>query len=77
MLVDTKTADRLRQAADGVGAPSVGELLRLASLEPRAVQSAYLDGLVGEVEARRERFSRASKPAPAPVPSKPAPRAVG
>ena len=58
VVVSPDTAGVLRSAAEGIGAPTVTELLRLAALEAGAVQSAYFEGLAREVEQSRRKFAK-------------------
>ena len=58
VVVSPDTAGVLRSAAEGIGAPTVAELLRLAALEAGAVQSAYFEGLAREVEQSRRKFAK-------------------
>ena len=61
--VTAETAAALRAAADAVGASSVGELLRLAAVQPESVQRAYLLGLRSELDARIARLDKRQRSA--------------
>lgn len=69
IMIPDETASALKAAADAAGAPSVGELLRLAALQPVALQRAYLDGMRTEIDARIARLDRRSaKPSASAAP---------
>ena len=65
LVVSPDTAALLRNEADGVGAPSVAELLRLATAEQGTIGSAYLDGLAREVDQRRRKVAKRKVVVPA------------
>ena len=65
LVVSPETAALLRDEANSVGAPSVAELLRLATAEQGTIGSAYLDGLAREVDQRRRKVAKRKVVVPA------------
>jgi hypothetical protein len=64
VAVSAETAARLKTVSDAAGM-TVGELLRLASMEPGTMTCAALEGLVREGQARLEKARKRAGVAPA------------